>query len=370
MSNQEIQERLYISKGTIIGFIIFGITVTGYIIETILDMKLFTDRESTAILGIAIILLLLGFIIDQLSFRGFRFWAFGAILSFFGVFIFFSPILLYGLNNNDSFLWLLLVCVGFFLILFGYTVDAYELNNKLAKVLINFWDAIIRFQWKQIPKRLFQLLSVFFIGVFSYIMRGIREFRTISTRFAKKGYHFCKTSIEKSFDLLIEIPNIVFKTLKSLYSQSFWLLIPSILLLFLFMTTDVVSSLGFIPLYINILVLFIIAVSQSNQERLARFTKVVINTSWSAVQSVSTTVQIAKERLGRYKCVTCNAPLKLGQEKCSNCSTEIKRCAICKLPIKSEQQITTCKGCHYPSHSNHWDQWIRMGRSCPICHTD
>ena len=89
--------------------------------------------------------------------------------------------------------------------------------------------------------------------------------------------------------------------------------------------------------------------------------------SWETLQGLSIRIQRTASSVGRYKCTNCNAPVKLGQEKCENCSQEIKQCSICKLPIKKDQEVSTCEHCLYPPHKNQWDQWVTMKHPCPVC---
>jgi hypothetical protein len=368
MSENKVNERIYIAKGTILGFLIFALVLAIYVITEVLELNSFNNRILSAVMGSAIILLLFGFIIDQLSYRGFNFWAFGAIVSLFGVLIFFSPVLLYGLNYNDFRIWIVLVIIGTLFIVFGYTIEAYDINNRLAKILLNLWDAIISFQWQKIPGRIVILISAIFLGFLSYIIGGFRQFKSLIVKFSRSSFNFCKTSIEKTIKVVLEVPDLFFRMIRLFFDHGFWLLIPTILV-FILNDKLTTSEIAFLPLQISLVILFLIALGTSNQKQIQRITVELKERSWQTMQSISIKIQETKNRLGKYTCTKCNKKINLDQKMCENCSTEIKTCTICKLQIKSDQTQSTCSMCKYPSHSNHWDQWIRMGRNCPICNS-
>ena len=313
-------DRIAITKGTSIGFFIFSSVLACYIVLELLHLNIFSQRELSAIMGSAIIILLLGFIIDQLHYRGFNFWALGAIISFTGVLIFFSPIILYGLENNDTTLWLILVVIGIVLIIFGYTVEAYELNNKIAKIMINLWDAVVNYQWQKIPGKIALLISVIFYGLFSYAIRGIKQIKRIIKEVLTGSYNFIKISILRLIDLVLEIPNMIIKMVRLFYSQSFWL-IPAIIIIVLNYNYMSNTLIGNIALVICLVLIFLIAISFTNQNRMQQFTTNVVNRSWETIQTVTVKIQEVKQKIGKYKCLECNKPINLDQQICENCKT-------------------------------------------------
>ena len=362
-----LRNKLFISYGTIIGFIIFALVISIFIILEVTLANPFSTRLTSAFLGLTIIIFLLGVIVDQLKFRYFRFWALGAIVSFSGVLLLFSPIIFYGFDNNDVVLWVFLIIVGILLIIFGYTIEAYELNNKVAKILINLWENIRNFQWKKIPKRLLSLIGLLLIGIISYIALGFRKFRYVLKKAFSSLFSFMLKSFNGIIKLLIALPGYFKKFLIFCYEYNYWLLIP----LFFFSIFKILNlpfpTILFLILVILLTLLVVMQILNSNAELSQRYLQTLRNRSWGAVQSISIRIQKTTSSIGKYKCTNCNKPLKLGQAQCENCSQEVKHCSICKLPIKNDQQISTCSKCLYPAHTNHWNQWIRMNNNCPVC---
>lgn len=370
MSNEtkeKLQNKLFISQGTISGFVIFALVVTIFLILEITTSNPFNDRATTALLGITIILFLLGFIIDQLKFREFRFWALGAMVSFLGIVLLFSPVIFYGLGNNDVISWFIVIVGGILLILFGYTIEAYELNNKVAKILINLWEAIRTFQWRKIPKRIGQLIFTITTGIITYIAMGFRRFRYVVKRTFQAIFGFISSSLKQMYRLIISLPRYTKKFIIFCYEFNYWLIIPLFAIAFLKLLNLPFPNALVVVLSFLTLLLLVLAVLQSNEELAQRYLQVLRMRSWETIQNISIKIQKTASSVGRYKCSNCNAPVKLGQEKCENCSQEIKQCSICKLPIKKDQEVSTCEHCLYPAHKNHWDQWISMKHPCPVC---
>lgn len=362
-----LKSKLFISYGTIIGFVIFALVITIFLVLEITLNNPFSDRITTALLGITIILFLLGFIIDQLKFRDFRFWALGAIVSFTGVVFLFSPVILYGIGNNDGLLWGVVIVLGVLLILFGYTIEAYELNNKVAKILIALWENIRNFQWRKIPSKIFRLFVVVFTGIASYILLGFKQFKYVIVKSTKSLIGFISITISQIYRLLISLPRYTKKFVKFCYEYNYLLIIP----LFAFSILKILNlpfpSILFYVLIFLTIFLIVLAVLQSNEELSQQYLQSLREQSWKALQSISIKIQKSASVIGKYKCSNCNAPLKLGEERCENCSEEIRQCSICKLPIKKDQEISVCSHCQYPAHTNHWKQWIGMNHPCPIC---
>ena len=227
MSSSVIKEKLFISKFSLLGFSIFGIIIGLITLKEMLNLPIGNDRLITMILGLTIIFFMIGIIIDQLIAREFQFWALGALISFIGVVTFFSPIVLYGMGIENINVWIVLIFTGILLILFGYTVDAYELNKKVAIQLINFWETLRSFQWKIVPKRIFRLIIIILTGISSYILQGLKRLKITIIKGLFLLFTFSDQSIRKIMTLFWKVPKMVVKMLGFFYNISYLLLIPA-----------------------------------------------------------------------------------------------------------------------------------------------
>ena len=365
--NEKIHSKLFISFGTIFGFVVFAIVFAGFILLETAQVNPFSSRVTSAILGITIIVFLLGVIIDQLKYRNFRFWALGALVSFLGVLLFFSPVLFYGIGSDNYILWVICISVGAILILFGYTIEAYELNNKVAKILLNLWESISTFQYKKIPGRILKLVGFLVFGLLYYIGLGFRKFKSVVKRAFSSTMSFITKSVNAMVRLIFSLPGYTKKTIFFLYEYNYLIILP----LFLFTAMRLLQfQLPFIFLIVLgflFVLLVIMAILNSNEELSQRYVRSLRTRSWEALQTISIRIQKTTSSVGRYKCQNCGSPLKLGQEHCEVCEYKVKHCSICKLPIKKGQPTAVCSHCLYPAHENHWDQWTRMNNHCPIC---
>jgi hypothetical protein len=71
-------------------------------------------------------------------------------------------------------------------------------------------------------------------------------------------------------------------------------------------------------------------------------------------------------RIGKV-CLKCNKELDVYSLFCSFCGTIVTTCAICKLPLKSEQEIKTCSNCQNTFHLSHLLEIIKETGKCPVC---
>ena len=368
-SKENLQHKLFISQGTIGGFVVFAIVLTIFIFLEVTFTNPFSSRLTSALLGITIIIFLLGVIIDQLKYRNFRFWALGALVSFLGVLTLFSPVVLYGLGSDDHLIWFFLIGVGIVLVLFGYTIEAYELNNKVAKILINLWENIKNYEWRKVPGKIASLISILIIGTLSYIGLGFKKFRFVIRNSLIAIGSFLNNSIKGLVRLILAIPGYTKKFIIFSYENNYFLIIPLLLLAVVQLVQGnvVFESLTFVILFLLFSFLIIMLLLHGNEELSQRYLQRIRDRSWETLQTISIRIQKTTSSFGRYKCQKCHAPLKLGQETCENCNNQVKHCSICKLPIKEGQEVSTCPHCQYPAHTNHWSQWIRMRDTCPVC---
>lgn len=70
-----------------------------------------------------------------------------------------------------------------------------------------------------------------------------------------------------------------------------------------------------------------------------------------------------------YPCENCNNKITKESDYCNFCGIKIKKCMICKLPVKKDL-ITECPHCQNPFHTNHLREYIKVKGACPICATE
>ncbi|OLS18463.1 MAG: hypothetical protein HeimC3_49330 [Candidatus Heimdallarchaeota archaeon LC_3] len=365
MSNIYWKDKIFVSKGTITGFIIFGLVLLFIVINELLALIQVTERVIAMLSGISLILFMLGFIIDQLMSSNFNFWAFGALVSFLGITFFFSPVILYGLGDDDLILWIILVLFGIFLVIFGYGIEATEINKKFAKALISLWNSIKSYDWKGIPVTVLYLVFFFVSGFILYIFKGLKNLRKITIESFNKLFVFLKKSLIRVYELITDLPRMIVKTFESLYKLSPWFIIPASIIIGLKFSAP--SDVGFISLIFVAFIYFSTIFVYKKREQISIITEQISSLTFNGLLETKKKVALVKQKLGIYKCPQCFSKIILTSKTCSNCNTDLKVCSICKLPIQNNNMISNCKECSHSFHQNHYDQWIRLNKVCPVC---
>ncbi|MHA1984931.1 MAG: hypothetical protein ACW967_11285 [Candidatus Hodarchaeales archaeon] len=359
------KDKIYVSKGTTIGFLIFGSALAFILINDYLRFVILTERILAMICGLSLITFLLGFILDQLITRDFNFWAFGALVSFIGVAVFFSPVILYGLGSSDLPIWFLLVIIGILLIIFGYGIEATEINKKFAKILLSMFELVKSYNWKALPGK-FLYLNYFLIrSLMIYVATGLKNLKELLTKAFSEIYIFLKKSLKRIYDLITDLPRIFYKTIESFIQFSIWLIIPSSIVIGLSFTTPM--DLGFISLIIVAIIYFSTLFIYKNKEQVANFVSHTSEITYGTYLYTNRKYVSLKQKLGIYKCSNCNSKISLTSEKCDTCEIDLTSCMICKLPIQTGSSKHNCEQCQNAFHENHYTQWIRINKVCPVC---
>ena len=365
MSDTYWKGKIYVSKGTITGFIIFAIVLTIIMINEFLMLFQVTERVIAMFSGISLIIFLLGFIFDQLITRNFNFWAFGAIVSFLGITFFFFPVILYGFGNNDLVTWIILVVFGVLLVIFGYGIEATELNKKFAKRLILLWNSIKSYDWKSIPGAVLNLVFFFVNSLLTYMVKGIRNLRKIVMDSINKLFLFIKGSLKRIYELVIDLPRMMIKTIESLYKLSPWFIIPASIIIGLKFSSP--TDLGFLSLLTVAFIYFSTLFVYKKRDQISILSEQISSLTFSGLIETEKKVALIKQKLGIYKCPTCLTKISVTSSKCSKCNNDLKVCSICKLPIQNNNITSKCKECDHSFHQNHFDQWIKLNKVCPVC---
>lgn len=356
LDNHSLEKKLSFSKGTFIGFFIFFLllAIVTYIELNNLDIS---DRKLTMFLGIGTICVLWGVVIDQLRIREFEFWAVGSIISTIGIFLVFSPILLYGFFIDSLVIWIGCSIIGIILLIFGYSVEAYDLNKKLVVALVGLWEAIQQYQWKSVPRRLLNLVITFFSTLFLYIRRGFKAFR----------YHLgvgLSWTRRQTINALETIYHVILATPAFVWRHSYWGFL--VVILWILMDTTDLTTLTLIDITL-LSFLLVIGIAYTYRDYIREKVTDIPEYTFEAIQYTQRVIHQSKIRFGLYTCPECHKKIDPVTMKCSECGLDTPTCIICQLPIQENQDITTCPHCEHQAHSHHWKQWINMGKHCPIC---
>ncbi|UCG01427.1 MAG: hypothetical protein JSW11_17630 [Candidatus Heimdallarchaeota archaeon] len=237
LKEASVTELISFSKFTIIGVIIFfiGLFVQFMIQNPALPIPdPVRSRLVTAVMGITLLILFGGLVIDVLSWREYTEWgALGAIIAYVGVVLIFITFLLniiwYG--SDAEFIYIIMIIAGVFTMIIGFTTRATELDQKIVDQFFIFKEWIKAGGIRQALSALGQLIGTIGRGFFRYLGLGIKE---LGTRIRRFGGWITKSSrfvLERIGIFFIEtLPKLIARSLIGLWNNLHWLGLMAIIL--------------------------------------------------------------------------------------------------------------------------------------------
>ncbi|MHA2370946.1 MAG: hypothetical protein ACXADX_19195, partial [Candidatus Hodarchaeales archaeon] len=320
-----------------------------------------------------ILLIALGIVIDRLQRRGFQFWMAGAVVAYLGFLLLFSPLILYaiglesvlGANEKDQLLWSAgLSLAGGLVVLFGYFVEAYDLNKRFVRMTSEIIELIRRAEYRKIPGRVIRFVAEIFRIILSYVWRGITGLKAVLERFFAALFRFVREYALLLLAAIRAIPGIVKSIGSSLYEAAranayVFVLVGGFGAIYLYVP-HLLIGMGSITLFMAGLFF-----AYPRQERLGRYIQGAQDRAWNAAWQTQAMVHRIRRR--KVLCKHCGKHLDAADHYCASCGQEAPRCQVCRLHITLEQAISLCSNCESPFHEAHWQQWQRMGKGCPVC---
>ncbi|MFX1514653.1 MAG: hypothetical protein ACFFCQ_18970 [Promethearchaeota archaeon] len=371
-----------LSKISIFGVILLLLTLLIAVLEmevfkivkdyTIPDTKFVLKFENIIrfAISIEILIIALGFVVERLQVRGFEFWVLGAVVSYLGFLILFTPLMLFTLGITLEPTWFAgFVLFGGLIILSGYFVEAYDLNERFIRKALEIIEVIQKAEYRKIPGRIGSFVWEIFKVTIFYISRGIRRLRTILKHFITSIMSF----IGEYLRLLLSFIRAIPRTVKRFFLLLFEAARANVYLFVLLGGIGAIITyqeemgwfnagvgLGSVTLFMAGLLF-----AYPRRERIGRLVQATQDRAWNLTWQTQNMVQ----RITRRKrlCEKCGATLKVTDRKCPSCDAAPERCQVCGLPITADKGIFHCPSCSSPFHEPHWQQWQRMGKGCPIC---
>ncbi|MHA1984988.1 MAG: RING finger protein [Candidatus Hodarchaeales archaeon] len=360
-----IAEIFSLSKFTSLGLIIFLITI---VIAFLLNRPEYSD-VIFALFAFSFQITLLGLIIDILRWRDYSDWgALGAIIAYIGFFFVFLPLYFPLLNVVNDILGILLFIIGILLLIIGFTSRATEIDYKIETLLSNLWKAIRTYNYRAVIPYLLSLVRTFISGFIRYIGKGLLGLRKRIRMFLDLVYRgLAYTFNQTKIFLLATFPLTLKRLLISIWNNFHWIgFVAGILYIILsfssqdnlFITSGFVIVIGFF---------FLFGVIYPQRERIINVVQQIQEYSWEAGLQLNYRLRTVAEGWRKIKCANCDNDIPLGSQKCDSCEKEVRRCMICKLPLKTGQKLSECPKCKNSAHENHWKFWINLNQDCPLC---
>ncbi|MFX0122727.1 MAG: zinc ribbon domain-containing protein [Candidatus Hodarchaeota archaeon] len=235
LKEASVSELISFSKFTLSGVAVF---VVGLGIQAILQQIQFGgyDRWVLAIMGVTILFLFGGLVIDILNWRDYTEWgALGAISAYFGVILIFItfPLNIFWYGDQASAIYIWMWILGAAIMFLGFNARRTGLDKKIEDQFFIFKEWVKAGGIRQALLALKQLIGTIVKGFFRYIWLGIKELGTSIKRFSGWIKRFTKFLLGHIWTLFTEtFPNLFKQFLIGLWNNLHWLgLISAILYL-------------------------------------------------------------------------------------------------------------------------------------------
>ncbi|MHA2295389.1 MAG: hypothetical protein ACXAEU_12405 [Candidatus Hodarchaeales archaeon] len=358
------------SKLTLVGVGLFLIALIVSVILQVENIQILPDLErfGVGLFGIPLLVLLLGFVLDVLRWRDFTDWgALGAFVAYLGLLLIFLPLILYPFALVDEVVFWFMVISGILITIIGFTSHATDLDDKIEQLFNNFWTTLRNFDFRLFISSLLQLVRGIIAGTIRYLWRGLRNLITRIILFMKMISHSFKL-IAKSvlFFFTQTVPATIKRSLIVTWNNFHWLGLGAIISYFLIsdflacfcLNTGLVIIIGFF---------FALGVIYPQRDRLTRVVHRAQGYAWETGYRINYRLRTLAEGRRKIDCLSCGRTISLESRECKHCEIEVKRCMICKLPIKTGQKPIECPHCKNPAHKEHWKFWVNIKHDCPAC---
>ncbi|MFX1507596.1 MAG: hypothetical protein ACFFDC_16040, partial [Promethearchaeota archaeon] len=301
IKDASVSELISFSKFTLTGVVVF---VVGLGIQTIIQQIQFEgyDRWVLAVMGVAILFLFGGLVVDILNWREYTEWgALGAIIAYIGVFIIFIPFLLnlFWYGDETWFIYgIMWIIIGPITMIIGFTTRATEFDQKIIDQFIIFNEWRKAGGIHQALSALKQLIGTIIKGFFRYLWQGFKELGTRVRRFGgwivqstifvleRIGIFFTKT-----------LPKLIERSLIGLWNNLHWFGLIAVILYLLIIDIPVLNTDPLLlkaELFVIICFFFCLGVLYPQRDRIVVMAKNMSDTVLTGVISAYSMLSGAK----------------------------------------------------------------------------
>ena len=401
-----------------IGLIIGVIGVLGIIISQLaLDGDYF--RIFLGIFLGGVLICFFAIILRRLRRKGIEYFVIGAITVYIGFLLLAFPAILATMDIKIRFPYLYYIMMGggLFLIIFGFFMETYDLNEKIIELCKRIWIALKnllkKLNWKMIlspwnflsvvgiiviiltAEEIISILQVIFyiVGSVLILSNFVIHFREELAEVLKNIGNIFYTFFKAWVKALKQIPRIIKKIAQWLYDPErfkrmvIWvykqiklagrvikyIVVRNYIFLFTFGVAMFfvlkIPQIGLgleIRLSLSSLVCFIALVKPILDWR-DYFGEEISSVRMFLYKTTQKTRNVFKRR-DIIRCPHCNYSNIASRRECWNCKEQIPNCWICNGVFEPEMEIAICPYCKNNYHINHLKAWLRFNPKCPVCH--
>ncbi len=408
--------------GLIVGIIgLLGTMVTG--ITGMYETKEWLFMLFIGVLVSGFLILFFALILRRIKRKGIEYFVLGAITAYLGFFMLALPTLIYifTFGNEDftvkDYVFFIIMAFGVLLIIFGFFIEAYDLNEKILELFRRIGESLKRMlkriKWKLIlsPWNLLTLAGIAVIvltaldvfiwidAVYFYLIGGgliliniIIHLREELAEIMKDIGKIIATFFQSLWRGIKYLPSLIVKLAKMLYDpERFKRMVRWVKAKLKAIFTWIGDAFKFIFVR-NYLILFAFGIALFF---LLNMLEMEIRIAMSALVCGVAIVKpildwrehfgedVSKARIFLYKtgqktknllrrkgltrCPNCLRPNPITNRECWHCKKDIPRCLICNNIVEREVAISRCNSCDNIYHVNHLETWIRFNPKCPVC---
>ncbi len=295
LKEASVTELISFSKFTIIGVIIFFI---GLFIQFLIQNPALPipdpvrSRFVTAVMGITLLILFGGLVIDVLSWREYTEWgALGAIITYIGVVLIFItfPLNIFWYGDEAEFIYIIMIIGGVITMIIGFTTRATELDQKIVDQFFIFKEWVKAGGIRQSLSALGQLIGTVVRGFFRYIWLGIKELGTRIRRFGGWITRSTRFVLERIWIFLTRtFPNLLTRSLIGLWNNLHWFGLIAVILYLIMIDIPIPNADPLVlkaELMIIIVFFFCLGVLYPQRDRVVIIAKTMRNTVLSGLIS-------------------------------------------------------------------------------------
>ena len=396
-----------------IGFAVSLLGILGIVILSVFLSMGIQDmyfRISLGVFVIGVLIISFAFILRRIRKKGLDYFVAGAITAYIGFLMLALPIILLAILAElpgPDYPYFITMGIGLLLVIFGFLMEAYELNKKLMDLLrrlkTSFVKMLKRIKWKLIisPWNLFTLTGMTVIiltalnlmplldNLCYYILGGSLIGINIIIHLRREIYEIIKditrviiTVLQAWGRAIKQIPRIVkeatvwvYKKIVSLFKligRAFkYIIVRNYVLLF---------CLGIALFFLLQNFSMLLRISISSLVCLVSIIKPILDWRDFSGENVSRARQYLYKTTQRtrnalkyrrnIRCPYCSFPNPFLRRECWQCKREVPRCMICNNAVEKEETVAICPHCDNVYHVDHLKTWIRFNAKCPVCHNE
>ncbi len=398
-----------------VGLIIGVLGVLGIIISQVaLDGNYFRIFLGVFLGGVLICFFAL--ILRRLRRKGIEYFVIGAVTAYIGFLLLAFPALFATMDIQlfaFQYAYYILMVGGVLLIIFGFFMETYDLNEKIIELFkrigVALKNLLKKLNWKMIlspwnflsvagiiviiltSEEIIPLLPVVFyiIGSILILANFVYHFKEEVVEVLKNIGNIFYTFFKAWAKALKQIPRIIKKLAQWLYDpERFkrmirwvykqiklvgkaikYIVVRNYIFLFAFgiVMFFILKDLSLeVRISISSLVCFIALVKPILDWR-EHFGEEISSARMFLYKTTQKTRNVFKRR-DIIRCPHCNYSNIASRRECWNCKETIPNCWICNGVFEPETEVAVCPNCDNNYHIKHLKAWLRFNPKCPVCH--